>query len=192
MARGKVARVKKKAEREERTIVFVDEAGFYLLAAAVYTWAPQGETPLLKYPFWEHLSAISAMTPEGKLFTSTQETAFRGRDIVRFLKHLLRHIAGKLLVIWDGLPAHRGQAVKDFLRSGGAKRIHLEQLPGYAPDLNPDEGVWNYLKNVELRNLCCHTIEELRQELRKAIARLRHKTEVIQSFIRQADLDPVL
>lgn len=192
MARGKVARVKKKAEREERMIVFVDEAGFYLLAAAVYTWAPQGETPILKYPFWEHLSAISAMTPEGKLFTSTQETAFRGRDIVRFLKHLLRHIAGKLLVIWDGLPAHRGQAVKEFLRSGGAKRIHLEQLPGYAPDLNPDEGVWNYLKNVELRNLCCHTIEELRQELRKAIARLRHKTEVIQSFIRQADLEPVL
>ena len=81
-----MARVEKKAEREQRTVVFVDEAGFYLLAAAVYTWAPQGETPILKYPFWEHLSAISAMTPEGKLYTSIQDTSFRGPDIVRFLK----------------------------------------------------------------------------------------------------------
>lgn len=192
MARGKVAGAKKKAKREGRTIVFVDEAGFYLLAAAVYTWAPQGETPILKYSFWEHLSAISAMTPEGKLYTSIQETAFRGPDIVRFLKHLLRHVEGKLLVIWDGLPAHRGQAVREFLRQGGARRIHLERLPSYAPDLNPDEGVWNYLKNVELRNLCCHHIQELRQELRKAIARLRHKTDVIQSFVRQAGLQPAL
>ena len=69
-----------------------------------------------------------------------QEHAFNGRDIVRFLKHLLRRITGKLLLIWDGLPAHRGQVVKQFLRQGAAKRLHLERLPGYAPDLNPDEG----------------------------------------------------
>jgi len=187
-----MARVEKKAAREQRTIVFVDEAGFYLLAAAVYTWAPRGQTPILKYPFWEHLSAISAMTPEGRLYTSVQDTSFRGPDIVRFLKHLLRHIEGKLLVIWDGLPAHRGQVVKEFLSGGGAKRIHLERLPGYAPDLNPDEGVWNYLKNVEMGNLCCQSLEELRQALRQAIARLRHKTDVIQSFIRQANLEPVV
>jgi transposase len=68
--------------------------------------------------------------------------------IVRFLKHLLRHISGKLLVVWDGLPVHRSQAVKDFLRQGATQRVHLEQLPGYAPELNPAEGVWNYLKNV--------------------------------------------
>lgn len=111
---------------------------------------------------------------------------------MRFLKHLLRYIEGKLLIIWDGLPAHRGQAVKEFLRSGGNRRIHLERLPGYAPDLNPDEGVWNYLKNVELRNLCTHSLQELRQELRKAIVRLRHKTDVIQSFIQQAGLEPGL
>jgi transposase len=121
----------------------VDEAGFYLLAAAITTWAPRGKTPILKYPFWEHLSVISAMTPEGQLYTMIQDKSFKGADVVRFLKHLLRHIAGKLLVIWDGLPAHQGQPVKDFLSEGGTQRIHLERLPGYAPDLNPDEGVWN-------------------------------------------------
>ncbi|HEV8194123.1 MAG TPA: transposase [Ktedonobacterales bacterium] len=54
-----------------------------------------------------------------------------------------RNIRGKLLVIWDGSPMHRGQPVKDFLRQGAAKRLRLEQLPGYAPELNPDEGIWN-------------------------------------------------
>lgn len=156
-----------------------------MLPAAVRTYAPRGETPELRYRFWDHLSVISAITPQGKLYTMTQEQAFKGPDIVRFLKHLLQHISGKLLVVWDRLPAHRGKVVKAFLREGGTKRIHLAQLPSYAPDLNPDEGVWNYLKRVELKNVCCHDLHELRTELCKAIARLRHKTDIIQGFIRQ-------
>lgn len=144
---------------------------------------------MLKYPPWRHLSAISAITPAGQLYTWVQARAFNGRHIVRFLQHLLHHIPGKLLLIWDGLAAHRGQAVKQFLREGAAQRLHLEQLPGYAPDLNPDEGVWRYLKRVELANLCCRDLDELRRELRKAIARLRYKSHLIQSFFRQAQLD---
>jgi transposase len=184
-----MARASKKAEREGRTIVFIDEAGFYLLAAAVLTYAPRGQTPLLRVPLsWDHLSVISAITPDGKLYVHMQDKAFKGHTIVPFLKHLLRQIAGKLLIIWDGLPAHRGQAIKDFLRAGATQRIHLEQLPGYAPDLNPTEGIWQYLKYVEMKNLCCHTLQELRYELRKAIARLRHKTDIIQSCIDQVHL----
>ena len=166
-------------------MVFVDEAGFYLLPAAVRTYAPRGQTPVLKYPFWQHLSMISAITPQGKLYTQTRAESFDGEAIVRFLKHLLQHIPGKLLVIWDGLPAHRSKAVKTFLRQGATKRLYLAQLPSYAPELNPDEGVWNYLKRVELKNLCCHDLLELRTELHKAVARLRHNTNVIQGFIRQ-------
>lgn len=153
------------------------------------TYAPRGQTPVLRYRYWEHLSAISAITLEGKLYTMTREEAFDGSAIVRFLEHLLQHISGKLLVVWDRLPAHRSQVVKDFLSQGASQRLHLAQFPSYAPELNPDEGVWHYLKNVELKNLCCHDIQELRDELRKAIARLRHKTDVIQGFIRQAQLN---
>jgi len=75
----------------------------------------------------------------------------------------------------DGSPIHRGEAVKEFLASGVASRLQLEQLPGYAPDLNPDEGVWKHLKCVELKNLCCQSFSELKVELRKAKKRLRHK-----------------
>lgn len=115
-----------------------------------------------------------------------QERAFHSPDVVRFLKHLLHHLPGKLLVIWDGSPIHRGQPVNDFLANGGAKRIRLERLPGYAPDLNPDEGIWNYLKRVELRNVRCSDLNELRGAMRLAKERLRHKRRVIRGCITEA------
>jgi len=182
--------VEKKAEHEGRTIVFVDEAGFYLLPMAVSTYAPCGQTPVLHVPLTrDHLSVISGLTPDGKVYMLVQDTAFDGPAIVRFLRHLLRHIPGKLLVIWDGLPAHHGQVVKDFLAQGGAAlRLHLERLPGYAPDLNPVEGVWHYLKSVELRNLCCHDLAELRRALRLATWRLRQKVDILGACFDQVHL----
>ncbi len=133
---------KKGALKEERTIVFADQSGFYLLPMVVRTYAPVGKTPILHENLTrDHLSAMSAITLEGKLYMIEQDRAFKGDDVVRFLKHLMRQIPGKLLVIWDGSPIHRGGALKDFLASGASRRLKLEQLPGYAPDLNPDEGV---------------------------------------------------
>ncbi len=166
--------------------MFVDESGFYLLPAVVRTYAPVGKTPVLcEQLSREHLSAISAITEEGKLYMMEQDRAFKGPDVVRFLKHLLRRIAGKLLVVWDGSPIHRAKAVKEFLEGGAAFRLKLERLPGYAPELNPDEGIWKHLKYVELKNVCCRNLSELRRELRKAKERLRHKVDVIGGCIRQ-------
>jgi transposase len=70
--------------------------------------------------------------------------------------------------MWDGASIHRCQAVKDFLSQGGAKRIHLERLPGDAPELNPQEGVWNVLKRRELKNLCARDLQHLEVELVRA------------------------
>ncbi len=169
--------------------MFVDEAGFYLLAGMVRTYAPIGCTPILRVPLsWDHLSTISAITPDGRLFLMVFDQAIDGQAVVRFVKHLLRHIHGKLLILWDGLPAHRGQVVKNFLANGAAARVHLERLPAYAPDLNPDEGIWRYLKYVELRNICCHDLTDLRVQLGKAVARLRHKTNVIRACFHHAGL----
>jgi transposase len=179
----------KKAEDEGCTLVWIDEAGFYLLPALVRTWAPIGEPPLLHAPCsYDHLSAISAITPNGQLLLHVQEEAYHGADVVRFLTHVLRHIPGKLLIMWDGASIHHSQAIKDFLTAGAAKRIHLERLPGYAPDLNPDEGIWSYLKYRELKNVVCQNKTQLRYELRRAVARLRHKRQVIQGCIAQAGL----
>jgi transposase len=182
-----VARDQKKASAEGFTIVWIDESGFYLLPLAVRTWAPCGQTPVLTVPLThDHLSAIGGITPQGRLLLQSQERAYHSEDVVRFLRVLLRKITGKLLVIWDGAPIHRGQPIKDFLRRGAAKRLHLEQLPGYAPDLNPAEGIWNYLKRVELANRCCADLATLVLALRRAKERLRHKRSVIQACFIQA------
>ena len=164
----------------------MDQSGFYLLPCVVRTYAPVGQTPILhEHLSRDHLSVISAITLEGKLFMMEQERSFKSQDVVRFLRHLLGQIPGKLLIIWDGSPIHSGRAVKDFLSSGASRRLKLERLPGYAPDLNPDEGVWKHLKYVELKNLCCQSLKELKGELRKAKERLRHKRDVILGCIRQ-------
>jgi transposase len=174
----------KKAADEERVIVWIDQSGFYLLPHHVRTWARHGQTPVLRVPLTrEHRSAIAALTADQRLVMQTQTEAYHSIDVVRFLRVLLRKLPGKLLIIWDGAPIHRGQPIKDFLARGAAKRIHLEQLPGYAPDLNPVEGIWNYLKCRELGNVCCSTFAELDTALRRAKERLRHKRQVLRGSI---------
>jgi DDE superfamily endonuclease len=111
-----VASTQKKAVEEKRTIVWVDQSGFYLLPMAVRTWAPVGQTPVLRVKLTrDHLAAISGITPDGRLVMQVQDRAYRAEDVVRFLRLLLRKIGGKLLVIWDGSPIHRAQEIKAFL-----------------------------------------------------------------------------
>jgi transposase len=180
-----LACAQKKSLHEGRIIIWVDEAGFYLLAGVVRSYAPRGQTPVLHVPLTrDHLSVISGITAQGQLLVAVQARSFKGVDVVRFLKHLLCQLGGKVLIIWDGAPIHRDQAVKAFLVAGAAGQICLEQLPGYAPELNPTEGVWDHLKNVELRNVSCHDQAELRHELRLAVARLRHRSDLIRAFIK--------
>lgn len=187
MERRAVACSEKKAKDEQRTIVFVDEAGFYLLPMAVRTYAPRGQTPILRVKLTrDHLSAIGAITTEGKLLMQTQDHAYDAQEVVRFLRLLLRKISGKLLVIWDGAPIHRAQAIKDFLKRGAGKRLHLERFPGYAPELNPQEGVWNLLKRRELKNLCCRDVPQVADEVRRAKERLRHRRTVLRQCFAHA------
>jgi transposase len=182
--------MKKKAHLEHRILIFVDESGFYLLPATVRTYAPSGHTPILSaFLTHDHLSVMSGITPQGWLFTMTRDDSMNGLDSVHFLKHLLWQTKSKLLVIWDGSPIHRNHCVKDYLANGATKHIHLERLPAYAPDLNPDEGVWDHLKYVELRNMCCLDLNHLHRELNLAILRLRHKPDLIQAFFALAGLN---
>jgi transposase len=184
-----VARHQKGAQAQAQTILFLDESGFYPLPSVVRTYAPIGQTPILR-EWWtrDHLSAISAISPEGKLYFHSQDHALNSDDVVGFLEHLLREVPGRMVVIWDGAPIHRSQVIRDFLANGAAQRLHLERLPAYAPELNPGEGLWQQLKGVELRNVCCSNIPHLRHELRDAVKRVRRRPRLITSFFRGAKL----
>jgi transposase len=189
LARGDLAGPQKGAQAQQQTILFVDESGFYPLPSVVRTYAPVGQTPILG-EWWtrDHLSAISAISPEGKLYFHVQERTINSQDVVAFLQHVLREVPGRMVIIWDGSPIHRSHLIKEFLANGATQRLHLERLPAYAPELNPDEGVWQQLKGVELRNLCCFNLHHLRQELCNAVKRVRRKPRIIQGCFTGAGL----
>lgn len=179
----------KRARRERRVLVFEDESGFYLLPGLVKTYAPEGQTPVIKEKQTrDHLSVMGGMTPQGQVYTLVRQEPLNGLHSIEFLIHLQRVAAERLLVIWDGSPIHRRAAVKDFV-AGTKGKVRVEALPGYAPDLNPwDEGGWNHLKHVQMRNLVCRDLEELHEQFHLAVARLRRRSYLIRSFFAQAGL----
>ena len=181
--------LRQQARRERRVLVFVDEAGFYLLPGLVRTYAPEGRTPVIRAKLTrDHLSVMGGMTPLGKVYTLARQESLNGLHSIEFLSHLLRVAGKRLLVIWDGSPIHRRTEVTEFVAQTRGK-IRLESLPGCAPDLNPwDEGGWQHLKHVEMRNLVCLDLEELHQQFHLALGRLRQKPHLLQSFFAQAGL----
>jgi transposase len=179
----------RRARRERRVLVFEDESGFYLLPGLVRTYAPQARTPVIQEKQTrDHLSVMGGMTPEGKVYTLARQESLNGLHSVEFLIHLLRVAGPRLLVVWDGSPIHRRAGVQEFV-AGRHGKVRVEALPGYAPDLNPwDEGGWNHLKHVEMRNLVCLDLEELHEQFHLAVGRLRQKPHLVRSFFAQAGL----
>jgi transposase len=177
------------AQAQHQVILFIDESGFYPRPSVVRTSAPRGHTPILR-EWWtrDHLSAISAISPEGKLYVHGQEWALNSADVVAFLEHLRREVPGRMVLIWDGAPMHRSHLIKAFLVNGAAQRLHVERLPAYAPELNPSAGLWAHLKAGELRNVCGFTIRHLRHERRDAVKRAWRKPRFLKGCFRCAKL----
>lgn len=190
MVQRALAGAEKKALSGAYTVLFIDESAFYLLPGVVRTWAPSGATPILRCKLTrDHLSVISAITPEGHLYFQTRTDAFDSAAVIAFLELLQVQIEGHLLIIWDGAPIHRSKVIKQYLADGAAKRMTLERLPAYAPELNPDEGIWHYLKQVELKNTCCRDLVHLLDQLSAALARLLAKPALIKATFAQAGYD---
>ena len=113
--------------------------------------------------------------------------AIKAEQVVDFLGHLQRCLVGKLLIVWDGLPAHRSKLVKEFVTDQRG-RIWLERLPAYAPELNPVEYIWGYWKKHELPNFCPKDYYQLSTEARRALGRMRRRKTLDAAFWKQAEL----
>lgn len=142
---------------------------------------------MLQYHFnWKTLSAIAGVT-WWNFYFRLFPGAIRSPQVVQFLGHLLRHLRGKLLVIWDGLPSHRSGRVKAFV-VGQQDRLLLEFLPAYAPELNPVEYLWGHWKHHELPNFCPKNFGELSDHGRRALRRMRRRPAPVTAFWKQAGL----
>lgn len=182
-----MGRIKKKLKNGD-ILVFIDESGFSLIPVIVLTWGLVGKTPSIKHLYnWEKLSCISAITTTNKLyFRLHRGKSIKKEEVIEFLRRLLRHIKGKIIIFWDGLPQHRSKKVKDFFKKH--PRLEVHRLPPYSPDMNPDEWVWNYLKIRELGNFCAKDTTHLMNEVHKGLRRMQRRPELICSFMKVAKL----
>lgn len=152
-------------------MVFIDETGFLLHPLVRRTWAPRGQTPVLRQRTRHHrrVSAIGglSLSPKrrrlGWYLQFHQDRSICQEQVIDFLRHLLRHLPGFVIVVWDRLGAHRSRALRDWLRR--CRRLRLESLPGYAPELNPNEYGWAYLKHHRLANYCPADVERLHAQV---------------------------
>lgn len=179
----------KLAEIEGRTIVFVDESGFWPAPSVAKTWAPAGKTPVLGAPYTRrHLSVIGGLTMGGNLYTQVHASSIGAHGAVMFLRHVLMVRPEPLLVIWDGAKGHKSRELEEFRRMDTIGRLSIEYFPPYSPEVDPQEYVWHQLKHVELRNLTSFSLDELWVRLQEATRRLRQRAGMLRQLVRHAGL----
>ena len=154
-----------------------------------------GQTPILHHRYGhDRISAISGISISPKRFHCTlycqlYEDNIQSEEVALFLRHLLHQIHGHLIVLLDNGQTHRGDPVQELLAR--STRLHLEPFPPYAPELNPDEGVWNHLKST-LANGRPDSKEELMDVLSAEICGLAASQRLLRGCIQQSKLPPFL
>jgi hypothetical protein len=180
--------------RTDAHLVFIDETGFLLHPLVRRTWGLRGQTPVLetRLRHRERISAIGGLSISlgrrrlGWYLQLHPGIGIRQEQVVAFLRHLLRHLRGPLVVVWDNLGAHKGRALRTWLQR--CRRVHLEFLPPYAPELNPNEYGWAYLKTGTLANYCPNDVAELDGSVRVAAEDARGQQALLRAFFRGTKL----
>ena len=176
------------AKRKGASIFFQDEAGVRSDHHSGTTWAPSGETPIVPATGQRFgLNVASAISPRGELRFMTFEGRMNGAKFIEFLERMLHHADRPIFLIVDGHPAHRARKVLDFVKSTEG-RLRLFFLPPYSPELNPDELVWNDLKNHGIGKRIIESRDELKSSVINHLRSLQRLPEKLRSFFQQADV----
>jgi transposase len=187
---------KKNATRLGAHIVFADESGFLLIPLVAKTWAPQGQTPIHRHRQGrrDKISVISGISLSPKrhrlgLYYLLFFDNIGQEEVCLFLRELLRHLRGPVIVLLDNSSTHQGEPLRKLLRQHS--RLSIEHFPAYAPELNPDEGVWSLAKR-ELANSSPRDIDELMEGMLRSIDGIRDSPEKLRGCIMQSELPSFL
>jgi len=176
-------------------IVFIDEAGFMLEPLTRKTWAQRGHTPVIKVSENRHdrISVIGAMTINlvtkqfGFLFhLSHDNTNFRGYTIVPFLDHIHSKLHNDIRLVWDSIKIHYAEPVNNYFASHPSFKVFF--FPEYAPELNPVDNVWGYIKHNRLANFCPPNLLELRKQVKAELFRIQKRPDLLESMFRHTGL----
>ena len=184
----------KKTSRLKAWLVFLDESGFLMAPVVRRGWRPQGSPSVLLQRTRSHkkVSAIAALcvppTRDGVRLTFRlhPDDNINSLRVTRFLQHLERHLSGPIVLLWDGLNAHRSLLTRAFLADH--PRIHVFPFPAYAPELNPVEYLWAYLKLNPLANLALMELPTLADATRRASRSVQHRPDLLRSFVAHSPL----
>lgn len=168
--------------------MLIDESGFFLNPLVRRTWAPKGRTPVLtcfgrprdKVSTIAALSVAPRRRRVGLSWRTDPEHYLDAAGVVAFLRDLLRRLRGQVIVVWDGGSNHKGPLVRELLSR--YPRLHLERLPGYAPDLNPVETVWSYLKYGLMANFVPRHVRHLDRVVGAHLSELGERPALIRSL----------
>lgn len=184
-------RIKREAKREKREISFGDEAGFRSTERGGKTWARRGKTPVVRVTGKRFgINAISAVSTRGSLRFMLYEGTFTAATFILFLKRMLEGYDQKITLIVDGHPTHKTKAVRDFVASTHG-RLKLYILPGYSPELNPDEQVWNSTKRIVKRKII-RSKQAFVAQIRSHLHSLQKDISAVLSFFRHPDVAYVM
>ena len=180
--------IRAEAKKAGATVYFADEAGIRSDYHAGTTWAPVGQTPVVKATGARHgLNMISAVTAQGLLRFSTFTGGFTAARFIEFCKKLIHDTSAPVYLVVDGHPAHRAKAVKEFVASTDG-RLRLFVLPAYSPQLNPDEWVWKNVKHDRVGRTSGTGPEQFKAKVISALRRLQKIPAIVRAFFSDPDL----
>ena len=164
-------------------LYFQDESGVSLIPVLGKTWAKKGKTPKIKVTGNRGgFCVTSAISPAGRMVFRIENNTIHAKEHIDFLKQIMKqHPHRKIIVIEDNARPHIAGAVKDFVRNNKNK-IAVYYLPTYSPDLNPDEKVWKYLKNVKLKAHQARNKKEFKPLVQAKMQSIQKKPKLIKSF----------
>ena len=174
--------------------MLIDESGLFPNPLVRRSWALKGKTPVIggdgghrkKVSVIGAVSVSPAARRLGLYFDTLPGGYFTAASVAAFLRDLLRHLRGKVMVVWDGGGNHKGPAIRELLRRN--KRLTLERLPAYAPDLNPVEAVWSWLKYGQLANYVPDDLPESDDEVMDRLIELKCDPSLLRALWDGSDL----
>lgn len=176
-------RLKARAKRLGAKMFFLDEAGVRSDQVLGKTWAPKGQTPEIATSGQrQSINAISAVNERGAFWWKTYSGRFNASLFLVLLKSFMKK-RGKVFIILDGHPSHKAKRIKEYVKSLKGK-LELHFLPGYAPELNPDEFVWNYLKNEGVAKKPLKKNESLKVRVQRDLAAIQRRPVLVKSFFK--------
>jgi putative transposase len=180
-------RASKKSKKEGAHLVLIDETGLFLNPIVRRSWSKKGKTPIvIGDGSRKKVSVLGALTvsPQNRklnfYFSKLVDGYFSGFEVANFLRTFLKRMPSKVWVIWDGGPNHSGSEIRELLEK--QKRIIIERLPAYAPELNPVEIVWSWLKYGKLANFVPKNLEELQTAIDDCLVCLREDPNLLRSL----------